>query len=54
MKPGTHNLGSNAFSNMTLVKVESGAVILRQTLPQGGQMITLSTNQIALLKELLA
>lgn len=54
MKTGTHNLGSNAFANTTLAKVESGALILRQNLPCGLQTVTLSVNQIELLKELLA
>jgi hypothetical protein len=54
MKNGTHNLGSNAFANTTMAKVESGALILRQNLPSGLQTVTLSVNQIELLKELLA
>lgn len=54
MKIGTHNLGSNAFANTTLAKVESGCVILRQAGQAGVREITLSANQIALLKDVLA
>lgn len=50
MKIGTHNLGTNAFAQLTLAKLEAGALILRQ----GDQKITLSANQIALLKDVLA
>jgi hypothetical protein len=54
MKIGTHNLGSNAFSNLTVAKVDGGSLVLRQAAPGGEQKITLSVNQIALLKEVLA
>ncbi|MCL9998374.1 MAG: hypothetical protein NBV68_03250 [Erythrobacter sp.] len=55
MKPGTHNLGHNAFSDMTIVKVEAGALIIRQAgRAFSEQKITLSANQIELLKDVLA
>lgn len=54
MKIGTHNLGANAFAEITLAKLESGSLILRQTTPAGLQTVTLSVNQIALLKDVLA
>lgn len=54
MKIGTHNLGSNAFSNITVVKIDGSGMVLRQTAPAGEQKITLSANQIALLKDVLA
>lgn len=55
MKIGTHNLGHNAFSDMTLVKVESGTLIIRQSgRTFNEQKITLSASQIALLKDVLA
>lgn len=53
MKTGTHNLGANAFAQMTLVKIEAGALILRQPSASGEQKITLSANQIELLKDIL-
>lgn len=54
MKIGTHNLGPNGFAHMTIVKAEAGAVIIRQMTPAGEQKITLSANQIELLKDVLA
>ena len=54
MKTGTHNLGSNAFANVTLVRADPAKLVLRQTTPGGLQEITLSANQIALLKDVLA
>jgi hypothetical protein len=54
MKIGTHNLGGNAFSQLTIAKLDGGALILRQVAQGGEQKITLSANQIALLKEVLA
>lgn len=55
MKPGTHNLGHNAFSDMTIVKVEAGALIIRQAgRAFNEQKITLSAEQVPLLKEILA
>lgn len=56
MKTGTHNLGSNAFAARTLVRVKPGVITLRQFAPgaQGSQEITLSADQVAMLKELLA
>lgn len=54
MKIGTHNLGTNGFSNMTIVKAEAGSLIIRQVAPGGEVKITLSANQIALLKDVLA
>jgi len=53
MKTGSHNLGSNAFAKLTIAKVEAGALVLRQSAPGGEQKITLSANQIALLKDVL-
>lgn len=54
MKIGTHNLGHNAVSDMTIVKVEAGALIIRQAgRAFREQKITLSANQIALLKDVL-
>lgn len=50
MKIGSHNLGPNAFSSITIAKLEAGSLIIRQ----GDQKITLSANQIALLKEVLS
>lgn len=54
MKIGSHNLGPNAFARMTIVKAEAGAVTIRQIGPAGEQKITLSANQIELLKDVLA
>lgn len=60
MKIGTHNLGHNTFSQMTIAKLEAGALIIRQSSPglKGGDAfareITLSANQIALLKDVLS
>jgi hypothetical protein len=54
MKTGTHNLGGNAFADTTLVTVSSGSVLIRQAGKGRQHQITLSANQIALLKELLA
>lgn len=55
MKTGSHNLGSNAFSDMTIVKVEAGALIIRQAgRAFREQKITLYANQIELLKDVLA
>lgn len=54
MKTGTHNLGSNAFANITVVKIDGGGMILRQTASVGEQKITLSLNQLELLKGMLA
>ena len=50
MKTGSHNLGANAFSQITIVKLEETGLLIRQ----GGQKIVLSTTQIALLKDVLA
>lgn len=54
MKIGSHNLGPNAFSHMTIAKLEAGALVIRQIAPGGEQKITLCANQIALLKDVLA
>lgn len=54
MKIGTHNLGSNGFSQLTMAKLDGSALILRQVASGGEQKVTLSANQIALLKEVLA
>lgn len=54
MKPGSHNLGPNAFAQITIVKVSPGSLIIRQAAPGGEQKVTLSANQIALLKDVLA
>lgn len=54
MKTGSHNLGANAFAHMTIAKVETGSLIIRQLAPGGTQHITLSLEQIALLKDVLA
>lgn len=55
MKTGTHSLGSNAFSSATLAKVHAGGITLRQSVANGSPVqITLSVNQIALLKDVLA
>lgn len=54
MKTGTHNLGTNAFSQMTLAKVQEGGLILRQVGPTATLQITLSLEQIALLKDVQA
>jgi len=59
MKVGTHNLGPNAFSGVTIAKVHSGGLTLTQTVPgiKGGtgstREITLSANQAQLLKDVL-
>jgi len=53
MKTGTHNLGANAFARLTIVKVEAGAMILRQPASGGEQKITLSAKQVELLKDVL-
>ncbi len=50
MKTGSHNLGPNAFSKITIAKVEETGLLIRQ----GDQKIVLSTTQIALLKDILA
>lgn len=50
MKLGTHNLGHNAFSDMTIVKIEAGALIIRQVgRTFSEQKITLSREQAQLL-----
>ena len=54
MKIGTHNLGSNAFSQLTLVTVSDGSILIRQTGPGRQHNVTLSADQAKLLKELLA
>jgi hypothetical protein len=54
MKTGSHNLGPNAFSQATIAKVHEGGLILRQTGPGATLQITLSNEQIALLKDVLA
>lgn len=54
MKIGTHNLGHNAFSKLTIVKAEAGALVIRQIGSGAEQKVTLSANQIALLKDVLA
>jgi hypothetical protein len=53
MKPGTHNLGSNGSAKITVVKVDAGQIVLRQTTARGLQEVTLSINQVALLKEII-
>lgn len=50
MKTGSHNLGTNAFAQSTIAKLDAGSLIIRQ----GDQKITLSTTQIALLKDVLS
>lgn len=54
MKIGTHNLGTNAFSQGTIAKAHEGGLILRQAGPGATLQITLSLEQIALLKDVLA
>lgn len=54
MKIGTHNLGSNAFSQITLVTVKDGGLLIRQTGAGRQHNVTLSANQIELLKDVLA
>lgn len=57
MKDGSHNLGANAFASATLAKVHPGGLTLVQFVPGGGggkKEITLSLEQIALLKDVLA
>lgn len=57
MKTGTHNLGANAFAATTMAKVNSGGLTLIQFVPGGGggkKEISLSANQIALLKDVLS
>jgi|GEM_PF-1593831 hypothetical protein len=54
MKTGTHNLGSNAFAHRTLVRLSDGSAVIRQMCHGRTQEVTLSGEQIALLKELLA
>lgn len=57
MKIGTHNLGSNAFSQISVVKVHAGGVTMRQSAMIGGRAvtkeITLSAEQAQLLKDVL-
>ena len=55
MKTGTHNLGSNAFARLTVVRINAGGVTIQQ-LAEGkpGAEVTLSVNQIELLKGILA
>ncbi len=56
MKIGSHNLGSNAFAATTIAKLNSGGLTLTQFVPGGcggTKEITLSANQIALLKDIL-
>jgi len=60
VKIGAYNLGPNAFSGITIAKVDSGGLTLTQMVPgiKGGtgstREITLSANQAQLLKEVLA
>lgn len=54
MKIGTHNLGQNAFSSTTVVKVDGGGLTIRQIRGGVEENVILSTNQIALLKDILA
>lgn len=54
MKTGTHNLGSNAFAHRTLVRLSDGSAVIRQMCHGKTQEVTLSGEQIALFKELLA
>jgi hypothetical protein len=54
MKTGTHNLGANAFSQLTLVTVSDGSVLIRQTGVGRQHNITLSAHQAKLLKDVLA
>jgi len=54
MKTGTHSLGSNAFSHRTLVRIGQGSLVIRQMGPGTSAEVTLSGDQIALLKEVLA
>lgn len=53
MKTGTHNLGSNAFSNLTLVRAQEGALVIRQITRGCEQSVHLSAEQIDLLKDVL-
>jgi len=54
MKTGTHNLGSNAFSHRTLVRLSDGSMVIRQMCHGKTSEVTLSGDQIVLFKELLA
>ncbi len=54
MKTGTHNFGSNAFSQLTLVTVSAGSVLIRQTGAGRQHTVTLSAEQAKLLKDVLA
>jgi len=52
MKIGTHSLGNNAFAQTTLVKVNSGGLVISQLANGKRADVNLSANQIALLKEI--
>lgn len=57
MKIGSHNLGANAFAATTIAKVNAGGLTIIQFVPGGGggkKEITISANQIELLKDVLA
>lgn len=56
MKPGSYNLGPNAFASTTIAKAHDGGLTLIQFMPIGGgkKEITLSNDQIALLKDVLS
>ena len=49
MKIGTHNLGTNGHREQTFARVTSDGI----TIQQPGKHVTLSTEQIALLKDVL-
>ncbi|MFN3990044.1 MAG: hypothetical protein ACK4IS_07280 [Erythrobacter sp.] len=53
MKIGTHDLGSNAFSHRTLVRLSDGSMVIRQMGHGKTSQLTLSGDQVVLLKELL-
>lgn len=54
MKIGTHNLGGNAFSPLTLVTVREGSVVIRQAGAGRHYDVNLSAEQAQLLKDVLA
>lgn len=54
MKIGTHNLGSNAFAHITIVKAEGGMLTIRQVRSGVEENVVLSANQAELLKDVLA
>ncbi|MCX9146608.1 hypothetical protein [Erythrobacter sp. WG] len=53
MKTGTHNLGANAFSTLTLVTIAEGSVLIRQTGAGRMHNMTLSAEQAKMLKDVL-